>query len=416
MSEDPRLARPEPSSARVPAIDVLRGVAIAWVIAFHLSTDVGGFDPLDDYHADITNNLGDLPGLVVAVWSLFLRLGYQGVPLFMMASGFTMTFTAIRSGGVPSIVPFWFRRLRTLLVPYWIGFALTLTAIAILALVRHIDTGAGFAREFTDGTRVGETPYHIDGSLIAAGIGVLPRGWRGEWIFAPSPSLWFVLLFVQFYLAFPFLYRALARFGAWPFLLAALAVTLVAKMPVVLAEQGFGLLFYWWIDNSYLPFNLFTFALGMSLAWLYVHDRDALRSYTTGWFNAVLIMYAGLIIHTVGSVAQGRSGAIGIVATPMIVLGLTMIVLPWVVGASAAATRNPVMSRLAWLGALSYPVLIASDPFRFLIGTLHTLDAPVAVWAAFWVLYLPALLMLALGIDRLSARLGRPRQQAATGN
>lgn len=347
-----------------------------------------------------------------AFWSLFLRLGYQGVPLFMMASGFAMTLTAIRgrpgsagtSLALPSLAAFWGRRLRTLMAPYWIGFALSVSAIALLAAIRMIDSGDSFATEWRTGTRMGESPYPIDGGLLLAGVTLLPRGWSIEWIFAPSPSLWFVLLFVQFYLAFPFLYRILERVGAWPFVLGALAVTLLAKWPIVLSERGYGLLFHWWIDNNYLPFNLFTFALGMGLAWAYVHHREAMRSYTGGWFNTILLVYAGIIVHTIGSLAQGRSGAIGIVAMPMIVLGLTMIVLPWLMNAPEGEPRHAAVAALAWLGTFSYPILIASDPFRFLIGTLHSFDAAVAVWVAFWVLYLPALLLLARGVDAIARR------------
>lgn len=393
---------------RVVSLDILRGVAIAWVIAFHLSTDVVGFDPLEDYYTDVTDNLGNIPALLGALWSLFLRLGYQGVPLFMMASGFAMTLTAIRAGGVSlvprSLVTFWSRRLRALLVPYWIGFALTVSAIALLATVRMVDSGESFATEWSSGTKVGEAPYPLDGQLLLAGATLLPRGWGIEWIFAPSPSLWFVLLFVQFYLAFPLLYRILERTGVSPFVLGALAITLLAKWPIVLAERGYGLLFHWWIDSNYLPFNLFTFALGMGLAWAYVHHRETMRSYSGGWFNATLLVYAGLIVHTIGSLAQGRSGASGIVAMPMIVLGLTMIVLPWLMNAPEGEPRHAAVATLAWLGTFSYPILIASDPFRFLVGTLHSLDAPAAVWVAFWLLYLPALLLLARGVDAVARR------------
>lgn len=406
-----------PARTRLPSLDILRGVAIAWVIAFHLSTDVVGFDPLEDYYTDITDNLGDIPALLAALWSLFLRLGYQGVPLFMMASGFAMTLTAIRAGGVSlapaSLLTFWLRRLRTLMAPYWIGFALAVGAIALLAAVRMIDSGNSFSTEWRSGTKVGEAPYLIDGQLLLAGLTLLPRGWRIEWIFAPSPSLWFVLLFVQFYLAFPLLYRVLERIGAWPFVLGALVVTLLAKWPIVLSERGYGLLFHWWIDNNYLPFNLFTFALGMGLAWAYVHHRATMQSYTSGWFNAGLLIYAGLIVHTIGSLAQGRSGANGIVASPMIVLGLTMIVLPWLMNAPEGEPRHAAVAALAWLGTFSYPILIASDPLRFLIGTLHSLDAPVAVWAAFWVLYLPALLLLARGVDAIARRVPELRRSSA---
>ena len=392
------------ASRRLFALDALRGAAILWVIAFHLSTDAVGFSPLDHYYSRVGDNLGNPLAAGRAVWSLFLRLGYQGVPVFIMASGFAMTYTAAAVRSAPPPLPFWMKRLRTLLVPYALAWALTVGVIALLAVIRSID-GGSVGDQFWHGTRMGEAPYPVTGEQLLAGLTLIPRGWRAEWAFAPSPSLWFVLLFAQFYLAFPFLYRALERLGPWPFIAVCVVVTFATRAPLVLAERGYGLLFYWWIDNNYLPFNLFTFGLGMTLAWLYVHQRETVRSYTAGWLNASLLIYAGLIVQTVGSLAQGRSGAIGIIATPMIVLGLTMIVLPWLAGAPQAAPRSAVLAAVAWLGTISYSLLIASDPFRFVIGTLHSMDAPRAVWALFWLAYAPALLLIALGVDSLSKRL-----------
>lgn len=392
------------ASGRLPALDVLRGIAIAWVIGFHLSVNVGGLDPIDDKYTAVTDAARDSDpgGIAVALWHLVLGLGYQGVPLFMMLSGFTLTYSIIRSGGRISLAAFYRRRLPALLIPYWLAFALTMTAIVLLAALRSALQDPGFATQLGELTRSGKASYPLDWSLVLAGAAFVPRGFREPWIFAPSPSLWFVFLLVQFYAVFPLLFRALERLGAWPFLALALVLTALSKIPIVVGDHGYGLLFNWWIDNQFLPFNLFTFALGMSAAWLFVHDRDALRRYTSGRSDSLLLIYGGLLLHTAGSLAQGRAGIIGLISGPMVVLGLTLIVMPWIANASETRPVSRPVILLVAAGAISYSLLIASDPLQYAVGTMYSLDAPTWVWVVYWLLYLPALLGLAWCVERAS--------------
>lgn len=402
---------------RLPAVDVLRAAAILWVVVFHLSADVGDFGTLDEYYTAVPDALGagDIVGFFDALWSLFVRLGYQGVPLFMAASGFVLAYGTARDGGRIAIPGWYVRRLRALMAPYYLAFALTMGAVLLLALARSWDAGTSYTHELTETTRVGGVLYGMSWEQFFVGLTFVPRGFDAQWLFAPSPSLWFVFVFAQFYLAYPLLYRLLERTGAGLFLLIALAVTLLSRIPIVLDYEGFGLLFNWWIDVSWLPFGLFTFALGMAGGWTYARDPAAVRRYTGGVFNASMLVYVGLILHTVGDLAQGRIGWIGIFAAPLAVLGLTLIVTPFVFNASETRPRAAIVAAFAGLGAMSYSILIASDPLRFVIGTLHEMDADVAVWAAFWLLYFPALYGLARGVEAVSRWLiaGPPARDAA---
>jgi peptidoglycan/LPS O-acetylase OafA/YrhL len=404
-------------AARLPAIDILRGVAIIWVIAFHLSADIGGVEPLDSYYERIRDEALDLAfiELLRGLWDLVLRLGYQGVPLFMMASGFAITLSRAARAEPEATGTFWIRRFRALLVPYWIAFGLTVSTIAALAAVRYADAGTSWWHEFRETTVAGEAPYYLDVDILIAGATVIPRAFAFEYVFAPSPSLWFVPLFIQFYLLFPLLAWALERGGPWLFAAAALLLTLLARTALMLVEDEHGLLIHWWVDATWLPFNLFTFALGMALAWVYIHRRDLLERYTGGALDGALVVYAGLVIHTLGSLAQGRAGLAGVVATPAIVLGLTLIALPFIVRAPAEQPRQRWLALVVAAGAMSYSLLIASDPFRFVIGTMHTLDAAVWAWTLFWLAYAPMLVGLALLVERASRALIRGRRSVEKG-
>jgi peptidoglycan/LPS O-acetylase OafA/YrhL len=411
--------RPQQNAAlRLPALDVLRGIAIAWVIAFHLSVNVSGVDAVDANYTRITDSAagGDIFGVVAALWHLVLRLGYQGVPLFMMLSGFALTYGMQRSGGTGALLPFYARRLRALMAPYWIAFALTTSAMVLLALLRSMMQDPGFTTQLTELTRSGQAPYPVDWGLILAAAAVVPRGFDEAWIFAPSPSLWFVFLIVQFYAVFPLLYWLLQRIGPWPFLALAAVITVGSKIPIVISHQGFGLLFNWWIDAQFLPFNLFTFAIGMACGWLFVHDRASLQRYTSGRMDSALLIYAGLVLHTAGTLAQGRSGVIGAFSAPVVTLGLTVMVLPWIANASGERPAARWLAVVAGAGAISYSILIASDPLQYVVGTMYNLDTPTWIWAIYWILYVPVLFAIAWCVEQASRALagGRALGEAQT--
>src|SRR5262245_62701101 len=102
-------------------IDVLRAVAIAWVVLFHLWGDLEFFPgaPGNYYHA-LSDRVGE--GQVWASFTAFtdlvFRLGFQGVPLFMLISGISLTIAAYRMGDSTSWTDFFSQRFRKLLLPY----------------------------------------------------------------------------------------------------------------------------------------------------------------------------------------------------------------------------------------------------------------------------------------------------------
>lgn len=148
-----RAAKPDTrATGRIVSIDMLRGLAILWVIIFHLWIDINlvALPPADYYHiawdrvADgAWNSVG------TALIDAIARIGFQGVPLFMMLSGLALYMSAARSGGTGPVVPYYIARLRRLLVPYWAGFALCFAAVCGIALLRVWLDGGSFADQIT---------------------------------------------------------------------------------------------------------------------------------------------------------------------------------------------------------------------------------------------------------------------------
>ena len=84
---------------RITSIDILRGFAILWVLAYHLWTDLrypNVYPAQSDAFREVAHQLADadLPGAMAAATEAFLRVGYLGVPLFMLLSGYSLTLSA----------------------------------------------------------------------------------------------------------------------------------------------------------------------------------------------------------------------------------------------------------------------------------------------------------------------------------
>ena len=98
MSMPAAPAAPPASRAnmRIVAIDVVRGLAILWVILYHLWTDVNSFQVgtvSSRFHA-VPDAIADLDpiGTAEAMFHAVLRVGYLGVPVFMILIGLLKVF------------------------------------------------------------------------------------------------------------------------------------------------------------------------------------------------------------------------------------------------------------------------------------------------------------------------------------
>src|SRR5438309_10210822 len=85
----------EAETGRLPAIDILRGLAIFWVILFHLWGDIKFFPgaPSGYYEAFHDRLSGD--GTTYTIFTAFTDIvfcdGFKSVPLLLMISDFLLT-------------------------------------------------------------------------------------------------------------------------------------------------------------------------------------------------------------------------------------------------------------------------------------------------------------------------------------
>jgi peptidoglycan/LPS O-acetylase OafA/YrhL len=384
---------PIAGTGRIVAIDIVRGLAIMWVVLYHLWTDLrypNVYPDQGDAFRAIPHRFvdGNIAGGLTAISDAILRVGYLGVPLFMMLSGLSLTLVTLRRHSEPRSTPHALvRRLRRVMLPYWAGFVITLAFAAALAFVqwqRH--SGSGYIDYLQNGD------ISVDGGQLFAGALLLPRIFRDEWQFAPEGSLWFVLVIVQYYLMFPALLALMKRVGPWLLLAATLAVTL-ASHGALMAVDGNLIKHSAWVEMA-SPFRLFEFGAGMTLGYLLARRPQVLLGMSRPG-PAIASATAGAVVFVAASLIAPDAGALAVLQGPAIVLAFLLIVIPLIVKAPGVIEASYAGRALAWIGVISYTVLIVSEPLR---SITHTMSAEQAAdgWIMLWaVAYVPLTLALA---------------------
>lgn len=401
----------------MPSIDILRGVAILWVVLFHIWGDIEFFPGApSDYYTQLTDEVtdGNAWPAVTAFTDLLFRLGFQGVPLFMMISGISLTVAAYRAGDGLNWGHFFVQRFRKLLVPYWAGVALTYGVIAGIAWRQSTIGDVAYSDAFTGGVTISQySVINIDWGVAYASFALIPRLIEDEWFFAPQLALWFVGLIAQYYLLFPLLFFVMRRVGVVPFLVATFTITVAANWWVV--DQYGAPEFKFALVTGWAPFRLFEFTAGMAIGWLLAapsRERQRVLALVRHPAVIVLLLLVGLAAHTAGDLLIGRWTARywQSMALPLSTLGLAMLVLPLLARRPGAFEASVVMRGLIALGVMSYTLLIVSDAMRLVASQIRVETGQGVIWWVFLVaLYVPLTVLLAWPMARVLGLMPRSR-------
>lgn len=414
---------PSPAG-RLAAIDVLRAVAIIWVVLFHLWGDLEYFPPVPRaYYEQLTWQFEHGRGpwaITTAFTDLLFRDGFQGVPLFMMISGLSLTIAAYRAGDGLSWPRFELARFRKLMLPYWFGVAATYAVIALIAWRQTAIGGphgdGGFASAWGHGVTISQfSIVDVDWHVVWASVALLPRLTGSDYFFAPQLALWFVGLIAQYYLLFPILFWLMRRIGVAAFLVLTFALTVGANWWII--HQYGAPEFKFWLVTGWAPFRLFEFTAGMALGWLLIDPR-ARRWLAVARHPAIVIaaLALGFAAHAGGDmlIGQWQARYWQSLALPLVTLGLALLVLPLLVRWPARLDATAPVRALTMVGVMSYGILIVSDIMRLVASQLRVEEVPDGWWWAFLVIvYVPASVALAWPISKvlglLPARRPPPR-------
>jgi len=376
---------------RIRWLDGIKGLAILWIAYFH------GFEaylnrrlpsPLESHYfarflrqADPQSAGALIARVGQAIFAAVAGVGFHAVGVFIVMSGFGLSYSLARSGGPRGGWRGWYRsRLVRLFPMYWAAHLLYLLS-PFQARLEPID-------------------YRFVLSFL--GDRVVPIYYIFYYL---NPAWWYFGLILELYVVFPLLFSLMRRVGAGWFLTLCVAETVVSRYVLlfVLHTSGYYLL------GAFFGCRLWEFALGMALAVWYQRDRARVDRRLFSWGG----LAAGAATYTAGLYSYGSPLAYtltdGLIGTGLFVI---LANLAW------SARRFARIERaITYVGMWSYGLYLIHQPYMIYFGERMRW----ATMAEFTVAAIPLIALLAIalsGLERIINRitdyvLARPERRAA---
>ncbi len=316
---------PDSGASRIDALTGVRALAALWVVAFHAWLIAG--KPV------LGAAGGPLRQLAGGVATSLASMGWLGVDLFFVLSGFVLTWQALGDPASPFVRGrFWrdaatFMRRRVLRVhPAYLA---TLTLLLPLGLYGFAPPPAG----------LGDVALHV----------VMFHNLVPSYVDTINGVYWSMPFEFQFYLLFPLLVVPVIRGRAWLLLAAALAVA--AAMHVAAVVGGTGAL------PAQLPWRIDEFAAGMFAA--SVARRGGVDERLRGVIAlaAFASLVAGAIVIAHVDTAWWQPGALPFVR--MLWIDASAATLFYgLAGGAGPVVRLFAARPVVWLGAISYSIYL----------------------------------------------------------
>jgi len=234
-----------------------------------------------------------IPKVIFLPLSIFCNLGYQGVHIFFILSGFGLTLSwhsaSKESDDIfryQSLKAWMLRRFRRVIPLLWFSLLLLLVLFSVFGPDEFFRL-VYFSSEPSEWVRLA--------ALSAVGL----NAFHPSTIYGINPPLWFITPLFQFYLVFPLLYFLLFRLGPLKFLVLAFLGSIAFRyLGVAHIEQlGWPFLF-----GAFFGSRLAEFGFGMVLAASYLHGRI--------WTPSPLKIVAALAGYLLGLLSCEIAGGI----------------------------------------------------------------------------------------------------------
>jgi peptidoglycan/LPS O-acetylase OafA/YrhL len=238
---------------RLNWLDALKGVAILWVVAFHMYVRdliASGSDGQVSGFSLGSPSLGaELSPFIDSFVNRVLSLGYQGVHLFLVASGFALTYVLAKQDDGANWLAWLKRRFARIIPLYWLAHLFFWTICLITQNWSRMPLGW---------------------PALASLFLVNWLGPRWQWYFYGPDAWWFMRTLAQFYMIFPVLFMLLRRLGNVRFLVLAGLVTIGCRSILLFA---WGTEYASWLVQGFAGSRLFEFAFGMVCGLAFRQER-----------------------------------------------------------------------------------------------------------------------------------------------
>lgn len=323
-------------SARIPELDGLRGLAILMVIGLHYISYSPG---------------GELGSELYRFKALF-RLGWSGVDLFFVLSGFLIGGILLKARESPNYFQaFYMRRVHRIFPIYyaWILLYLLIRGIGWIPSALPVAT-----------TSLHRLPFYL---LFLQNLTSMPFG-TFDWYWLTVT--WSLAIEEQFYLVAPVVIRFLSRRS----LFIALCSTIL--LAPVLRELVFR---YASPDHQYwyvlMPCRADSLAMGMlaALAWARADVRISLLARKRSIYTALIVLFCGalVLLKYFPATTSHLTGVLGLSWLAFFYVTLLLAVLVDPAGKVAAMMRWKWLTRL---GEISYCVYLIHLPVNALLQSL----------------------------------------------
>lgn len=332
------------SSGRLFWIDDVKGISILWIALFHLIIVYNdgvypalvGWDGFMDVMraADWGSAWSVVSSFCGVVTAAVMQRGSQSVGVFILLSGFGLTFSMLKSGKGESGWGGWlWKRFIRLYPLYWLAHLVYLVSPFIYR----------------------GDPVDWRWFLSLLGDRFLPVE---PLFYYMNPALWYFGLLIQLYAVFPLLFHIMKRVGPIPFTVGcwAFAVFTRAMLPVIHVSG-------YYAQGAFFGGRIADFSSGMLLAVCFFHDRKRTEAFLFS-FKGLL---AGIVIYGLGIWSYSPTFFFcftdGLIAT-----GLFMILVHVALVLRRASTS--LAGIISVVGAYSYGVYLLHQPYITYCGKL----------------------------------------------
>lgn len=330
------------AAPRLDWLDGAKGISILWIVVFHFygswmnqrypSSLSDGYFGKFFAACEPAGALGVVLCSIEAVAVMILQLGFHPVGVFLLLSGFGLSFSLAKTGAPERGWLDWYgKRLVRLFPLYWTAHLVYLV------------------------TPFAARPEAIDWRFALSFLG--DRIWPIDMIFYyANPAWWYFGVLIQLYLVFPILWKLHERLGGAAFVALSLIATFAARHVLLSVFPVNGL----WVQGGFFACRLAEFACGMALGALY-RRRGAVANAWLFHPAALAIGFSGYVagLYTYGSLA-------GYVVTDALTgIGLFVIV-------AHVARAAAKLGAFGWLltasGMYSYGLFLLHQPYVIYFG------------------------------------------------
>jgi peptidoglycan/LPS O-acetylase OafA/YrhL/lysophospholipase L1-like esterase len=281
-------------------LDPLKALALLAILLNHLVEEFGKgpwfTNPSQDWPslADRLSNIypTQFP-FPISLVQFLGWLGDSGPGVFILVSGFGLTWAALNRGEQRVELGNFYRRRLLRIFPLYIAIHLIILAVSLI---------------------VPGSSYTLASPMTL--LSLLGLRFTDSLFFYINPSWWFIWLIIQLYVVFPFLFRLLQRSGVRNFLIITLAFTFASRFLGIMGvrySQGL----YFWMTGIFFGTRLAEFVVGMAAAvWFFELQKVGRNMPPVGkilaWSLGVYLIGLGCSFTLPGTVVSNLLVTIGL--------------------------------------------------------------------------------------------------------